>query len=415
LLPIIKNLNGISFFTAVFNDLYSMQPNFDTWTLVFFFFSSLSVLLSLFFIARFKTQGASIYVAILVLLFGISLFDWVLFWTRYHYTFPHLMNLWITFCFAYGPLAFFYLKKLNGLALTPFQKIMHLSSCLVVFGYNCFFLFLSTAEKQTIILRGFPHHSIHPNLIYLINFLALIHMSAYCMACWAETRKFASSPPVRKWSVLFTTMLSLFVFNFILYHFLSRSSFFNKEWDYGISFSMVIFIAALAYSAYAQPDIFNGYFFKESFLGKKDADQIPLPVSNPEAIAKIEEKKYKNSPLSKETSSELLQQLLVLMQHEKCYLNPDINLSLLAEKMNLSRHLTSQLINEQLGVSFFEYIKMLRIEEAKQILADNKQSHKIIDVAFMVGFNNKVSFYTAFKEKTGMTPSEFVKSNMAIS
>ncbi|MGL4598869.1 MAG: helix-turn-helix domain-containing protein [Bacteroidia bacterium] len=395
-----------------FHQLYSMQPGFDSWTILFLFFASLAMLFSIFFMARFKTQGASVYISIIVFLFAITLFDWVLYWTHYQFFFPHLINLWLTFCFAYGPLAFFYLKNFSGKPLSTFQKLIHLSSFLVVLAYNLFFLCMSTQQKQEIIVHGFSSDSIHRYLWDLIDLLSLIHICIYSFACWRETIKFVSLTSVKNWSMLFTSMFSLFVLNYLIYYFLSKTSFFNKDWDYGIGFSMLLFIAALVYTAYAQPDIFNGYPFKESFLGKTDLDK-PIQSDSPEEANPLHEKKgekkYKNSPLSQEISVGLIQQLNTLMANEKYYLHSEISLAFLSEKMNLSRHHTSQLINEQLGVSFFEYIKTLRIEEAKRILSNKKEPHKIIDVAYMVGFNNKVSFFTAFKEKTGMTPSEFVK------
>ncbi|MBK9046995.1 MAG: AraC family transcriptional regulator [Bacteroidetes bacterium] len=54
----------------------------------------------------------------------------------------------------------------------------------------------------------------------------------------------------------------------------------------------------------------------------------------------------------------------------------------------------------------------LRIEEAKSLLA-NPQKHKVnvIEIAYQVGFNNKVTFNSTFKKSTGLTPTEFRKQN----
>jgi AraC-like DNA-binding protein len=59
-------------------------------------------------------------------------------------------------------------------------------------------------------------------------------------------------------------------------------------------------------------------------------------------------------------------------------------------------------------MSFFEYINSLRIEEAKSLLADpNKHKLNVIEIAYQVGFNNKVTFNTTFKKSTGITPTEY--------
>ena len=69
-------------------------------------------------------------------------------------------------------------------------------------------------------------------------------------------------------------------------------------------------------------------------------------------------------------------------------------------------------INEHLGASFFEYVNQLRIEEAKRLLTETTRSDlHVIEAAYMVGFNNKVSFNTAFKKATGMTPTEYRRNH----
>ncbi len=69
-------------------------------------------------------------------------------------------------------------------------------------------------------------------------------------------------------------------------------------------------------------------------------------------------------------------------------------------------------------MSFFEYINSLRVEEAKLLLKQtSKKQLTVIEIAYMVGFNNKVSFNSTFKKITGQTPSEFrnglVNTNIA--
>jgi len=74
----------------------------------------------------------------------------------------------------------------------------------------------------------------------------------------------------------------------------------------------------------------------------------------------------------------------------------------------ISKHQLSQVINEQTGMNFFEYVNQHRIGEARQLLsATSKKELNIIDIAYEVGFNNKVSFNTAFKKITGKTPTSF--------
>ena len=94
------------------------------------------------------------------------------------------------------------------------------------------------------------------------------------------------------------------------------------------------------------------------------------------------------------------------MDTEKPFLQPDFSLPQLADRLKLSVHVVSQVINDSLQKSFFEMTAEYRIEIAKQLLKD-QPNIKIEEIAGQVGYNSKSSFNTAFKKLTGKTPSEF--------
>ena len=120
-------------------------------------------------------------------------------------------------------------------------------------------------------------------------------------------------------------------------------------------------------------------------------------------------KKYTKSSLTSSYSIELKEKLIYLLETEKIYKQNDINLDYLSEKLDTTRHNTSQVINENFNVSFFELINTYRIEEALEILKDDTEnSLNIIEVAYAVGFNNKVSFNKSFKKHVSQTPSQYI-------
>ncbi len=120
--------------------------------------------------------------------------------------------------------------------------------------------------------------------------------------------------------------------------------------------------------------------------------------------------KYKGSPLTPQYAEECIKKLRYMMDVEKVYCHADVSLQSLAEKLSLSPHLLSQVLNEQLNRNFWDYINSYRIEEAKRILqSPGGAQRKIVAVAFDVGFNTTVAFYNAFKKYTNMTPSQFKK------
>jgi YesN/AraC family two-component response regulator len=119
-------------------------------------------------------------------------------------------------------------------------------------------------------------------------------------------------------------------------------------------------------------------------------------------------KKYAKSSLDEEDKCEILQKLEEGMNKEKYYRNNLISQSQLSKKLLIPSHHISQVINEKLNQSFFEYIAYYRIREAEEILSDPGQHNLTIeDIAEAVGYNSKSAFNKTFKKMTGKTPSEY--------
>jgi len=119
-------------------------------------------------------------------------------------------------------------------------------------------------------------------------------------------------------------------------------------------------------------------------------------------------KKYAKSSLSEEDKSEILEKLKASMLKEKYYRNNLISESQLSRKLLIPTHHISQVINEKLNQSFFEFIALYRIKEAEQILSDPGKNHLTSDeVAEEVGYISKSAFNKTFKKITGKTPSEY--------
>lgn len=69
-----------------------------------------------------------------------------------------------------------------------------------------------------------------------------------------------------------------------------------------------------------------------------------------------------------------------------------------------------------IGIYFFEFINQFRIEEAKTLLrSESSSSLGIKEILYKSGFNNKVSFYNAFKNQVDITPSEYRSKTETIS
>jgi AraC-like DNA-binding protein len=188
-------------------------------------------------------------------------------------------------------------------------------------------------------------------------------------------------------------VFAVFVLSFYLYYILYYINVLTIEQDYFITLVMMVFLFLTIFFCYQYPNIFNGKFIESV---------IPFI-------------KYQRTGLSRQFSMDLKHQLMYLMDKDKPYLNNELRLNNLADMLNLSRNHTSQVINEHFNLSFFDFINKYRIEEAFRLLEKLDDSLTITDIAYEVGFNNRVSFYNTFKKTTGITPLEYRENAIASS
>jgi AraC-like DNA-binding protein len=121
-------------------------------------------------------------------------------------------------------------------------------------------------------------------------------------------------------------------------------------------------------------------------------------------------KRYQRSSLTPENAGLLKTRLLEMMEREESFLDPGITLPKLAQTLNVPVNHLSQVINEQLGRNFFDFINGYRVEAAKRLLRQPEAGqHKLISVAFDCGFNSLATFNRVFKERAGRNPSDFRK------
>jgi ligand-binding sensor domain-containing protein/AraC-like DNA-binding protein len=122
--------------------------------------------------------------------------------------------------------------------------------------------------------------------------------------------------------------------------------------------------------------------------------------------------KYKGTPLNPYFAEECIKKLKHLMEVEKLYTDADISLQSLADKISITPHQLSQLLNEKLNHNFADFINSYRIEEARQILQGPKGARqRMTAVAAAVGFNTLAAFYSAFKKYTAMTPAQYKRKH----
>ncbi len=98
---------------------------------------------------------------------------------------------------------------------------------------------------------------------------------------------------------------------------------------------------------------------------------------------------------------------IITKAHEYITANLEQNIKAkdIASLVNVSESYFTTYFKENTGITFREYILDARVEAAKKML--EKQSASISDIAYKTGYQDYRSFSRAFKNKTGMSPSDY--------
>jgi AraC-like DNA-binding protein len=162
-----------------------------------------------------------------------------------------------------------------------------------------------------------------------------------------------------------------------------------------------------------------GFFgLRQSVIFSQEADwRLDPEVS--EAMREmplIQKKEIKSVSFPPEELSKWKVRLEKYMEEKKPFLELEYHLTDLSGALSLKPYQLSEILNQGVGVPFFDFINHYRVEEAKRRLRDPAFDHmKILAIAMDCGFNSKSSFNDTFRKMTGVTPSQYRSASAAAS
>jgi AraC-like DNA-binding protein len=118
--------------------------------------------------------------------------------------------------------------------------------------------------------------------------------------------------------------------------------------------------------------------------------------------------KYAKSSLDQPTRARIRRKLDESVATQ-LHLDNRLTLRTLCEHIRENPHYVSQVINQDLGTTFYDLVNRQRIESAKLALAESPEK-TVLEIGLEVGFNSKSTFNTAFRQHAGTTPTQFRRS-----
>jgi len=297
--------------------------------------------------------------------------------------------------FLIAPLLWFYTQELTGHTVRlSWALIIHFLPFMMIVTLS---LTLRSVDPGNAFIQFLEHHHRLINVVFWLG--VVVQFSSYQLMIrkrWVAYRVMIQQEMSNTENVDFTWVrFFMFVYLLInLFFFFSLFAAIHLEdgaWlprTTALIFSLSVF--ALGYKGILQRD-----FFKQR--EKIEEDPAPMMQDIPKVINKPDE--------------QLIKRILVHMDEKKPYLDPELTLSQLAKDLNIGRSQLSQLINDNIGDNFYDFINKYRTEEVKRLMNDPKvKNFSLLGLALEAGFKSKSTFNLIFKRFTGLTPTAYKKN-----
>lgn len=139
-----------------------------------------------------------------------------------------------------------------------------------------------------------------------------------------------------------------------------------------------------------------------SLTGAEDGQ--PVPFKNLHLKARLK-------PEQTQAAAQRIEQLFA---SERPYLDPELALTVLAERLDMPPYQLSQVLSDHFGKSFYDFVNQYRVEELKRRLSDPAHaSDKILRIGRDCGFTTQSTLTANFRKHAGMTPREYREQRQA--
>ena len=172
--------------------------------------------------------------------------------------------------------------------------------------------------------------------------------------------------------------------------------------DGHVAITMALLIYGIGYKGLRQPEVFQ-YQTAEFPARKLEVESPPAMTESATAAPR-----YERSGLSDAEAVLLRESLLRLMDRDQPWKESELTLPDLASRLSSTPHKLSEVLNAQMGQTFYDFVNGYRVREVqRRIKAGDTRSLKMLALAMDAGFASKSAFNEVFKKHTSQTPSAF--------
>ncbi len=362
----------------------------------------LSILLSMYLLFYPSKFYANKVLGALAFSWGITVFGYMIYSTDFFQRYPHLFGFLDTFTLCFFPLTYVYIRTYLYTDARQFNKYwMHfIPVVLYLIGFMPF-LVLDAKSKVEIIVGSKPFWMQLVEMVF--NMVIIVQGIFYTILSLRKLYHFEYFREARLTRYQMASIKWLRVFlivNILLWTIGTAGALFEIFW------------------IKIQFDLFSLFYLGLTLLTLVLIGftiQRPEFFSEEEDIAKVMTSKKLNR-ISEALSEEMVpldeSKLLVnYIEDSKTYLKPDLKIKDLAHATGLTIKRISEILNNDLKKSFSDLVNEYRMQTAIRLIEEGfHKKHTLPHLAEEAGFNSKTTFNRIFKNYTGQTPTDYIKS-----
>lgn len=143
-----------------------------------------------------------------------------------------------------------------------------------------------------------------------------------------------------------------------------------------------------------------------------ELEEISAPGNIPESEAEPKPEAASASPgkLSDATNDRIFAKISKLSDEQQIWRDVNITRETFADLVGCNRTYFSEVIKKRTGMSYTQYMNSCRIQEAIRILSDPSDDTPLKDLSTALGFLSLGTFYSSFKQATGISPAAYRKT-----
>ncbi len=148
-----------------------------------------------------------------------------------------------------------------------------------------------------------------------------------------------------------------------------------------------------------------GYCYSGIDLMNKSYEEANKAISYSNESEILHIGKVDNNSYNQEADKEKSKLFKKVTEYIDSNIQEDLNLESVANNFNLSPYYFSRSFKESMGCNLIDYINIVRIKKAKELLKKNEMSIK--EIGYTVGYSDPNYFSKVFKKYEGYSPKEY--------